>query len=1200
MTVETAAQTEVLSTTAARLILKLGAGHTEQIQAQILPTLMQGIDLILGNDWLTRHKAVIDYENRTCRFRGDTGKMVVLKADPPTPATCFSVASIQQAAKTEFISGKQAERMMRKSGHALLVLVQAQEHDLAPQHKSAPTSACLAAAEVHVPAGLKARLQDLLGQYKDVFEPLNELPPERNVGHAIPLEGEARPPFRRPYRLSKLEMEEVQKQVKELLSKGFIQPSCSPYGAPVLFAPKPDGTLRMCIDYRMLNKLTVRDRFPLPRVDDLFDKLHGKTCFSKLDLQAGYYQIRIRPEDVPKTAFVTTEGQYEFKVLPMGLSNAPATFQREMNSMFRDMINKSLLIYLDDILVMSDTADQHLQHLEAVLLRLREHKYRAKLSKCEFFRAQLKFLGHIVSSEGIAPDPDKIQAVVNWPRPTNVKELMAFLGTANYLRKHVLGYGILAGPLTVLTSKAHKSSFDWSNWTPETIAAFEAVKSAIAQAVRLAHPDLNGEFEVRADASIDGYGAILLQNGRPIAFLSRLFTPAERNYTTTEQEMLALVSACKEWRCYLESSAPFTLVTDHQALTYLQNQEVISRRLARWLEFLGRFKYNIVYQPGAGNPADPLSRKPVLAVTYARLATTQQAHACRHATLAALTRAQARKDHGQAQTKKMTAKPKAVRAPEPIVPAAPLPAAPVPAVQMPIAQPPPPPGHPSSLVAELITAYAHDPAFARAEFTSKLVWSSADGLYRLSEGGAVVVPEGPIRQTILSLVHDAAWAGHVGVTKTLCNLKALFWWQSMKTDVRHYVANCDACQRNKHSNQKPAGLLQSLTIPGWRWESVSMDFIVKLPRTANGYDAILVFVDRLSKMVHLVPCKETATARDFAIMFRDNVWKAHGLPSQVVSDRGSLFIAHFWEALCKLIGIEQGKTTAFHPQSDGQTERYNGVLEVMLRHYVSPTCDDWDDHLACAEFAINNSWNETIRSTPFFVNYGQSPLTPVLAELRSKDAPTAKEFAVAWQTSVERARKFMRIAQERQQRYANQQRRDVDIKAGDLVMLSTRNLKIKAGVSSRKLLPRFIGPFTVREMVGSSPKKVAARLDLPHNMRHVHPVFHVSLLKPYLQSREQALKRVAPPPIDWLDDEPLYRVEVLLDHRDRRFGKGKPRREYLIKWEGYGHEHNTWEPRSHLLTCDDLLRTYHAAHNLSPVHASLESDSESDLSDADL
>jgi hypothetical protein len=449
-------------------------------------------------------------------------------------------------------------------------------------------------------------------------------------------------------------------------------------------------------------------------------------------------------------------------------------------------------------------------------------------------------------------------------------------------------------------------------------------------------------------------------------------------------------------------------------------------------------------------------------------------------------------------------------------------------------------------------------------------------------------------------MHDAAWAGHVGVTKTLAHMRALFFWQSMKTDVRHHVANCDACQRNKHSNQKPAGMLQSLTVPGWRWESVSMDFVVKLPETPRGYDSILVLVDRLSKMVHLVPCKETATALDLARMFRDSVWRLHGLPRQIITDRGALFIAHFWSALCRLIGIEHGKSTAFHPQSDGQTEVYNGVLEVMLRHYVSPTCRDWDDHLASAEFAVNNSWNESIHSTPFFVNYGQSPLTPVLAELRSREAPTAEEFAKAWQSGVERARHFMRLAQERQQRYANQHRRDVAYEVGSWVLLSTRNLKLKSGVASRKLLPRFIGPFKVLKLVGSSAKQVAVELELPTSMSRVHPVFHVALLKPYLQSRERALKRMAPAPVDWLDDEPLYRVEALVNHRDRRFGKGKPRREYLVKWEGYGTEHNTWEPRSHLLTCDDLLRDYHSAHRLSPVHPSLAEPEEpsSDAEDA--
>jgi hypothetical protein len=516
-----------------------------------------------------------------------------------------------------------------------------------------------------------------------------------------------------------------------------------------------------------------------------------------------------------------------------------------------------------------------------VLARLRKHDYRAKLKKCEFLQRQLKFLGHLISTDGVSPDPAKLKAVAEWPRPRSLSKLQAFLGTANYLRKHVRGFGLLAAPLSRLTGKAEAANFDWVNWSPETIAAFDAVKQGVAQAALLAHPDLNGAFEVRADASLDGLGAILMQMERPIAFLSRAFSSAERNYTTGEQELLALVSACKEWRCYLESSEPFKLITDHQPLTYLDNIEVLSRRQARWLEFMGRFKYMIVYKPGFENPADPLSRRPVIALMYAILAAT--------------TRAQARgvqRNAGVDNTAARDGVPKAdARARKPAAKQV------QPAKQR--AALPPPPGHPTTITVDLHAGYRQDPDFSNPDFTASLSCGD-DGLWRLPGTQVVVVPVGPIREKIMSLMHDASWAGHVGITKTLTSVKALFYWQSMRTDVRHYVANCDACQRNKASNMKPAGLCQPLTIPGWRWESVSMDHIVKLPRTANGHDAICVFVDRLSKMVHLAPCTESATCEDFARLFRDTVFKLHGLPREVISDRGVAFNAKFWDCLCNL------------------------------------------------------------------------------------------------------------------------------------------------------------------------------------------------------------------------------------------------------------------------------------------------------------
>jgi hypothetical protein len=456
----------------------------------------------------------------------------------------------------------------------------------------------------------------------------------------------------------------------------------------------------------------------------------------------------------------------------------------------------------------------------------------------------------------------------------------------------------------------------------------------------------------------------------------------------------------------------------------------------------------------------------------------------------------------------------------------------------------------------------------------------------------VVVPAGPVRERILAMMHDAAWAGHMGVTKTLERVSRMFWWQSMRTDVRHYVATCDSCQRNKALRMKPAGLLNPLSIPGWRWESVSMDLVVKLTPTKSGFDSICVFVDRLSKMVHLVPCRESMTALEFAKLFRDAVFRHHGMPVQFVSDRGAIFHSHFHDALTKLLGVEQCMSTAYHPQSDGQTEVYNGVMQEVLRHYVSPVCNDWDEHLACAEFAINESWNETIQNTPFFVNYGQHPLTPMVAELREgMQVPSAKQFAEHWQSCVARARRYMQQAQERMKRSEDKHRRAVaPYKPGDLVLLSTRNLQLKTGVSSRKMLPRYVGPFKVKGMVGSSATPTAVRIELPHNLRRLHPVFHTSLLKPYKQSEKRPY--LPPPPIDWLDDEPWYSVEYILDHRDRRYGR-TARREYLIKWLGYGPEHNSWEPSSHVT--DVAIKEYHkACGHGSPEPAAQDSDASSD------
>ncbi|KAJ9511604.1 hypothetical protein QJQ45_007365 [Haematococcus lacustris] len=1145
-------------------------GVTVPCKLNVMPSLLPDFDVLLGNDWLNEHEAVMSYQDKTLSLACDKGEPVVLPCPPADKSESGQSAVSNPAsflvnalrAKPPLASAKVAARWLRKGGTGVLALITV-------DNSSTPDPA---PAELDLPPGVSQALNALLDEYADVFAPITSLPPERPVGHAIPLVPDARPSVVPQYRMSQDEHAELKKQVQDLLAKGMIEPSSSPFAAPILFVKKKSGELRMCLDYRQLNKITIRDQYPLPRVDDLFDKLSGCTVFSSLDLQAGYNQIRITPEDVPKTAFRTPDGHYQFKVLSFGLCNAPATFQRVMNDAFAPVLNQCALVYLDDILVMSKSVDEHLKHLRKVFDLLRLNKLFAKQSKCEFMRTTLKFLGHVIFAGAIAVDPESISS---WPVPQSLQQLQSFLGAANFVRKFVHNFSVLAAPLTDLCGKAG-DSFLWHNWPADELKAFASLKAAVAQVPMLRLPDHTQPFQVYCDASLQGVGAVLMQDGYPLAYLSKKLSSAERNYTTGEQELLALITACKEWRCYLEG-VPFTLFTDHKPLTALPTQKVLSRRQARWMEFLSRFTFDLQYLPGDANPADPLSRIPAGPQDCAMVCVVTTRRQAKQS----LERGEVRAAQALPQVPPVgtpSNAPTAVDAlaPRPTVSDNPVAAhhSRLPELEAPSAADtsvhyPAAPAHPLELADHLVHGYRLDPAFT-AEADLSGMYMDDHGLWRRTGKGTVMVPNDPeLREYILHEMHDAAYAGHVGITKTLERLSRVFYWDTMRADVRHYVTTCDACQRDKSSTLKPGGLLNPLSIPDYRWESVSMDLITKLPSASHGFDAICVFVDRLSKMVHFVPCKESMNAKGFARLFVDNVFKLHGLPKDMVSDRGPHFHNTFWHHVQKLLGMRGSLSSSYHPQSDGQTERYNRVLEEMLRHYISPTQADWPDYLSLAEFAVNNSWQESIKSTPFLVNTGQSPITPMLHSLPDKGrCPEGLSYATWWQDAVAKAKLCMQAAQQRQAAYANQDRREVHYKVGQMVLLSTKNMRLKPG-KARKLLPRFVGPFKVLGLVG----QVAVNLQLPASMSRLHPVFHVSLIKPYTGTDVGFM----PPPVEWLDEEPVYYVERLLDHRHVHAGKAK---EYLVQWEGYDADHNTWEPRSNLVGCDKILAEYNAAHNL--------------------
>ncbi|GJP42080.1 hypothetical protein CLOM_g1672 [Closterium sp. NIES-68] len=918
------------------------------------------------------------------------------------------------------------------------------------------------------------KIKELLKEFQDILpdDLPNELPPYRTHQHEIVEEPGSKPTFRAPYRLSPTELTDMKKQIEYLLAKGLIRPSTSPYGALVLFTPKPDGSLRMCIDYRALNKQTIKNKYPIPRIDDLLDQLRGATVFSKLDLRSGYWQIRMADNSIHKTAFRTRYGSYEYLVMPFGLTNAPATFQAEMNHILRPLLDECVVVYLDDILIYSRDMKQHVEHLRRVFEILRRERFYVKLSKSEFALEKVQFLGHMVSAQGVHVDPKKIEAVRTWKTPENVKELQQFLGFANYYNRFVPQYAKLAAPLTNLLKK--NTPYKWETKHQEAV---EQLKQALTSAPVLILPDPERDYVIEADASDQAVGAVLMQdqgNGlQPIAYLSKKFHGAKLNYPIHDKEALAIIIAFKAWRCYLEGRRT-TVYTDHCSLKYLKTQPNLSRRQVRWIDFLEtHFHYDIMYKPGHKNKADALSRP---------------AH--------------------------------------------------VAAIQVEGMNP---------LLKGLFThGYAIDPEIPLAEKRHLLQWDS-DIAYRKGSTKIWVPNYPPLRQLLLEEYHDVLYAGHFGSNKTLTGIAKHYYWPHMADDVQKFVTSCDTCQRMKSSKQKKAGLLQPLPVPEQPWQVVSLDFITGLPPTTTGHDAILVVIDKFSKMGHFIPTHTTARTEETAQLFVRYIISQHGIPTTLISDRDPKFTSKFWKELMSLLGTKLAMSSAYHPQTDGQTERLNQIVEQLLRAACKDDISKWDLHLPVLEFAYNNATHAATGQTPFFLCYGRHPLTPQKPTTPAKVQP-AHDFITTMHQLWDRTHKRLLDIQQQQKRQADRHRNDHTISVGDQVLLDTRNLDISHLPS--KLRPRFCGPFLVEAQV----TPVTFRLRLPATWK-IHNAFHVQLLKPYRDPNTIFVGRQPPPPPPVLvQNEPEYEVESVLAHRRRRNGIV----ELLIRWKGYDPSEDSW------------------------------------------
>ncbi|KAL0560529.1 hypothetical protein IC582_000934 [Cucumis melo] len=1045
------------------------AGHVIEVTLIVLD--MLDFDVILGMDWLAANHASIDCSRKEVTF------------NPPSMAS-FKFKGGGSKSLPQVISAIRASKLLSQGTWGILAsVVDTRE------------------------AGVSLSSEPVVRDYPDVFpEELPGLPPHREVEFAIELEPGTVPISRAPYRMAPAELKELKVQLQELLDKGFIRPSVSPWGAPVLFVKKKDGSMRLCIDYRELNKVTVKNRYPFPRIDDLFDQLQGATVFSKIDLRSGYHQLRIKDEDVPKTAFRSRYGHYEFIVMSFGLTNAPAVFMDLMNRVFREFLDTFVIVFIDDILIYSKTEAEHEEHLRMVLQTLRDNKLYAKFSKCEFWLKQVSFLGHVVSKAGVSVDPAKIEAVTGWTRPSTVSEVRSFLGLAGYYRRFVENFSRIATPLTQLTRKG--APFVWSKACEDS---FQNLKQKLVTAPVLTVPDGSGSFVIYSDASKKGLGCVLMQQGKVVAYASRQLKSHEQNYPTHDLELAAVVFALKIWRHYLYGEK-IQIFTDHKSLKYFFTQKELNMRQRRWLELVKDYDCEILYHPGKANVvADALSRK----VSHSAALITRQAPLHRD-----LERAEIAVSVGAVtmQLAQLTVQP--------------------------------------TLRQRIIDAQSNDPylvekrGLAEAGQTAEFSLSSDGGL--LFERRLCVPSDSAVKTELLSEAHSSPFSMHPGSTKMYQDLKRVYWWRNMKREVAEFVSKCLVCQQVKAPRQKPAGLLQPLSIPEWKWENVSMDFITGLPRTLRGFTVIWVVVDRLTKSAHFVPGKSTYTASKWAQLYMSEIVRLHGVPVSIVSDRDARFTSKFWKGLQTAMGTRLDFSTAFHPQTDGQTERLNQVLEDMLRACALEFPGSWDSHLHLMEFAYNNSYQATIGMAPFEALYGKCCRSPVCWGEVGEQRLMGPELVQSTNEAIQKIRSRMHTAQSRQKSYADVRRKDLEFEVGDKVFLKVAPMRGVLRFERRgKLSPRFVGPFEILERIGP----VAYRLALPPSLSTVHDVFHVSMLRKYV-----------PDPSHVVDYEPLeidenlsyaeQPVEVLA--REVKTLRNKEIPLVKVLWRNHRVEEATW------------------------------------------
>lgn len=948
-------------------------------------------------------------------------------------------------------------------------------------------------------------LDKIISEFSDIFfTESDSLTFSNHTKHRIPTTTDT-PIHTKTYRFPQIHESEVKTQVKEMLNQGIIQPSTSPWSSPIWVVPKKlDASgkqkWRLVIDYRKLNEVTVGDSYPLPNITDILDKLGHSQYFTTLDLASGFHQLEVQPQDIPKTAFNTPYGHYEFKRMPFGLKNAPATFQRVMDSVLSGLQGERCFVYLDDIVIFASSLQEHEVKLREVFSRLRKYELKVQPDKCEFLRREVAYLGHIISSEGVKPNPDKIQAVNDFPIPKCCKDIKAFLGLTGYYRRFISNFSKITKPLTSLLKK--DTPFIWGDSQQKS---FEECKQLLTSPPILQYPDFTKEFILTTDASIHAIGAVLSQGpiGKdlPIAYASRTLNKAESNYSTIERELLAIVWAVKHFRPYLFGRR-FKIVTDHKPLTWLFSVKDPGSRLVRWRLKLEEFEYEIIYKCGKNNTnADALSRpavmntnsiNPTLNNDTSTSTTQTQAHSedylqinyshftenptysfdtsnlnispdsllnDKHKNIFIPISCELSDKNDLfnqsismcSQVDSYLEKPKELYDVDLLVS-----------------------DKKQNLMFSCTRPKHFDPWDSESYFKALLNCLQSNNFKTLHvpdlkndstcklQGNEqlhitayladsyeckiticenkVTCPKPEDIPEILKTFHDDPLSGHRGIIETTRKIRANYYWKGMTDTIESYINNCKICQRNKiqrKTYKAPMVLTSSFSEP---FERVTIDLVSYSDITGDCNKYILTLQDDLTRFVQAypIPDKQATTIAKSLLIFCQH----YGVPKRFHSDQGGEFVNNILKQLMKLIGSNHTLSTAYHPQTNGALERFHAVLRDHIRMYSTKNAHNWDRIIPLAIMCHNTSVNQSTGFTPHELLFGYKPR--LLYSLKETHEYTTNDYLndliERMKISRDIARRNVEDMKERAKtRYDNNIKNLADFHVGDNVMLRVPN-----------------------------------------------------------------------------------------------------------------------------------------------------------------